>query len=134
MCIRDSINAEYGAPTHNARQVTVSTCCTAAMGGGKGKGGFQEQWSRYVEQQSGGKGKGKGRGKGGKGRKGKGKGKGDTVVEGDVLAGMVSSMQEQSRAAKPVKVKKFSTHAENCLLYTSPSPRDRTRSRMPSSA
>ena len=23
---------------------------------------------------------------------------------------------------------------ENCLLYTSPSPRDRTRSRMPSSA
>ena len=24
--------------------------------------------------------------------------------------------------------------AENCLLYTSPSPRDRTRSRMPSSA
>jgi len=25
-------------------------------------------------------------------------------------------------------------HFENCLLYTSPSPRDRTRSRMPSSA
>ena len=25
-------------------------------------------------------------------------------------------------------------HLENCLLYTSPSPRDRTRSRMPSSA
>ena len=25
-------------------------------------------------------------------------------------------------------------HAKNCLLYTSPSPRDRTRSRMPSSA
>ena len=25
-------------------------------------------------------------------------------------------------------------HAEACLLYTSPSPRDRTRSRMPSSA
>ena len=25
-------------------------------------------------------------------------------------------------------------HAWNCLLYTSPSPRDRTRSRMPSSA
>ena len=25
-------------------------------------------------------------------------------------------------------------HAEICLLYTSPSPRDRTRSRMPSSA
>ena len=26
------------------------------------------------------------------------------------------------------------TLANNCLLYTSPSPRDRTRSRMPSSA
>ena len=26
------------------------------------------------------------------------------------------------------------THSNNCLLYTSPSPRDRTRSRMPSSA
>ena len=25
-------------------------------------------------------------------------------------------------------------HGYNCLLYTSPSPRDRTRSRMPSSA
>ena len=25
-------------------------------------------------------------------------------------------------------------HGGNCLLYTSPSPRDRTRSRMPSSA
>ena len=28
----------------------------------------------------------------------------------------------------------FTTHIEGCLLYTSPSPRDRTRSRMPSSA
>ena len=27
-----------------------------------------------------------------------------------------------------------SDHIERCLLYTSPSPRDRTRSRMPSSA
>ena len=26
------------------------------------------------------------------------------------------------------------THTDTCLLYTSPSPRDRTRSRMPSSA
>ena len=26
------------------------------------------------------------------------------------------------------------TESNNCLLYTSPSPRDRTRSRMPSSA
>ena len=28
----------------------------------------------------------------------------------------------------------FSSVSQNCLLYTSPSPRDRTRSRMPSSA
>ena len=28
----------------------------------------------------------------------------------------------------------FLTHFHSCLLYTSPSPRDRTRSRMPSSA
>ena len=30
--------------------------------------------------------------------------------------------------------KKLITHYNVCLLYTSPSPRDRTRSRMPSSA
>ena len=30
--------------------------------------------------------------------------------------------------------RKEETHADTCLLYTSPSPRDRTRSRMPSSA
>ena len=29
---------------------------------------------------------------------------------------------------------RFKTHFKSCLLYTSPSPRDRTRSRMPSSA
>ena len=29
---------------------------------------------------------------------------------------------------------KFNTSTDGCLLYTSPSPRDRTRSRMPSSA
>ena len=28
----------------------------------------------------------------------------------------------------------FHAHEHDCLLYTSPSPRDRTRSRMPSSA
>ena len=31
-------------------------------------------------------------------------------------------------------VKKLAIEAGTCLLYTSPSPRDRTRSRMPSSA
>ena len=33
-----------------------------------------------------------------------------------------------------VQVTARSAHADSCLLYTSPSPRDRTRSRMPSSA
>ena len=32
------------------------------------------------------------------------------------------------------KMGKISAWYDNCLLYTSPSPRDRTRSRMPSSA
>ena len=32
------------------------------------------------------------------------------------------------------KVQIFKANIFNCLLYTSPSPRDRTRSRMPSSA
>ena len=31
-------------------------------------------------------------------------------------------------------VQRYAERAELCLLYTSPSPRDRTRSRMPSSA
>ena len=34
----------------------------------------------------------------------------------------------------PENADSFFPHIENCLLYTSPSPRDRTRSRMPSSA
>ena len=32
------------------------------------------------------------------------------------------------------RIKRDIEHLDNCLLYTSPSPRDRTRSRMPSSA
>ena len=31
-------------------------------------------------------------------------------------------------------IKNVDTHGYNCLLYTSPSPRDRQKSRMPSSA
>jgi len=33
-----------------------------------------------------------------------------------------------------IDIKKTLEHYKDCLLYTSPSPRDRTRSRMPSSA
>ena len=36
--------------------------------------------------------------------------------------------------ATPTVVKKKDSKGKDCLLYTSPSPRDRTRSRMPSSA
>ena len=38
------------------------------------------------------------------------------------------------KASNPKKVGVFATLHYCCLLYTSPSPRDRTRSRMPSSA
>ena len=37
-------------------------------------------------------------------------------------------------AKEEAVVETESTEQETCLLYTSPSPRDRTRSRMPSSA
>ena len=39
-----------------------------------------------------------------------------------------------SRARAGELVKEIYQRLERCLLYTSPSPRDRTRSRMPSSA
>ena len=32
------------------------------------------------------------------------------------------------------RIQKMDKYSPSCLLYTSPSPRDRTRSRMPSSA
>ena len=45
------------------------------------------------------------------------------------ITGLDSSPEEQINSASAIWMK-----AKNCLLYTSPSPRDRTRSRMPSSA
>ena len=45
--------------------------------------------------------------------------------------------KNRSESAGFVAAGMLATHAEgleDCLLYTSPSPRDRTRSRMPSSA
>ena len=41
---------------------------------------------------------------------------------------------EVIRSIKGKKLEKIKPSFEGCLLYTSPSPRDRTRSRMPSSA
>ena len=47
------------------------------------------------------------------------------------------SITEAMTSTTPVVLKSYvgqSTYFITCLLYTSPSPRDRTRSRMPSSA
>ena len=45
------------------------------------------------------------------------------------LSSNVDKLKYQER-----KVKRFAKHDKDCLLYTSPSPRDATLSRMPSSA
>ena len=48
------------------------------------------------------------------------------VGDGDVVAASLTGWREFDEVSAEL--------AETCLLYTSPSPRDRTRSRMPSSA
>ena len=45
-----------------------------------------------------------------------------------------TSLREKRRAAAASAARDLVARRESCLLYTSPSPRDRTRSRMPSSA
>ena len=45
----------------------------------------------------------------------------------------MQALQDVGRAIPPL-MSEIATKINNCLLYTSPSPRDRTRSRMPSSA
>ena len=55
---------------------------------------------------------------------------------------MLLSLEEAAKRAdltleelqQNIKEGRLATVANTCLLYTSPSPRDRTRSRMPSSA
>ena len=42
--------------------------------------------------------------------------------------------EEFARAVQPIVRRELNEQLRICLLYTSPSPRDRTRSRMPSSA
>ena len=46
----------------------------------------------------------------------------------------VESLSTYARQFLSMMEKPDIDHIEGCLLYTSPSPRDRTRSRMPSSA
>ena len=55
----------------------------------------------------------------------------DRIILVDPLGGLPSSVREDQ---SHVFVNLEQEHDEICLLYTSPSPRDRTRSRMPSSA
>ena len=55
----------------------------------------------------------------------------------DNLKRIIANLQGiDSKNAKASNTENNTVNAENsnCLLYTSPSPRDRTRSRMPSSA
>ena len=66
----------------------------------------------------------------------------------DIRIGTVVSVKKNEKARKPslvvevdfgdeIGIKQSSaqiTHYYNCLLYTSPSPRDKRQSRMPSSA
>ena len=67
-------------------------------------------------------------------------GKFDFIISGAGLVGCLVTLQlaksgykccliEKNKALNKTSFKDYS-----CLLYTSPSPRDRTRSRMPSSA
>ena len=57
--------------------------------------------------------------------------------DGNKLVVLLSGFQKKTQKTPPEEIKRaerLMTDYYNCLLYTSPSPRDRTRSRMPSSA
>ena len=50
------------------------------------------------------------------------------------LAGLIKKKEVSPLEVMESCIDRINEHNPNCLLYTSPSPRDRTRSRMPSSA
>ena len=60
-------------------------------------------------------------------------GKKSTILTGLVDDGIGRNIENQLREAG-VDTTHITWFSTDCLLYTSPSPRDRTRSRMPSSA
>ena len=60
--------------------------------------------------------------------------KGGTHALVRTLVKLFEELGGELRLSTPVESVEVSTKAGSCLLYTSPSPRDRTRSRMPSSA
>ena len=57
----------------------------------------------------------------------------DTSKFAPQVAGQ-DALQSQAASLAGSGVGAFAPYITHCLLYTSPSPRDRTRSRMPSSA
>ncbi|GAB5816783.1 hypothetical protein JMUB7533_26640 [Staphylococcus aureus] len=62
---------------------------------------------------------------------------GKGVAEGDKSLAISLSLQDTSRTLEEEEIAATianTNEALNCLLYTSPSPRDMRRSRMPSSA
>ena len=50
------------------------------------------------------------------------------------MAGTTNALVEINAELREHRIDSANSMLETCLLYTSPSPRDRTRSRMPSSA
>ena len=57
------------------------------------------------------------------------------TTDENILIDTSPDLRQQLLRHKIKKIDKvFYSHMHACLLYTSPSPRDRTRSRMPSSA
>ena len=58
------------------------------------------------------------------------------IEKRDVVAGFAGSTADALTLFERLeaKIEKHAGNLSSCLLYTSPSPRDRTRSRMPSSA
>ena len=53
---------------------------------------------------------------------------------GALVNGLWNSMTRHQKRTEPFRLVRAPTEANSCLLYTSPSPRDRQKSRMPSSA
>eukprot|EP01108_Squamamoeba_japonica_P001244 TRINITY_DN149_c0_g1_i2.p1 TRINITY_DN149_c0_g1~~TRINITY_DN149_c0_g1_i2.p1 ORF type:complete len:105 (+),score=20.32 TRINITY_DN149_c0_g1_i2:3-317(+) len=104
MCIRDSINAEYGTPnskTHTMRPLTPVNIAAARI--------FGTRIGNYAHKKSGNK-------------------VFRQKLRGPRMADYYSTPLKQMNLPGFVDMEKI------CLLYTSPSPRDMRRSRMPSSA
>ena len=58
----------------------------------------------------------------------------EVQTERNQIAKQVPKAPPEERPLLVARGKALAEEAKGCLLYTSPSPRDRTRSRMPSSA